>query len=199
MIFIGELDANVDADANVNAEANVNADRNMNMNANPNVNANPGNIPQPNAQRGGFNFGNFFNGFNFLGLNMLRNFWNERVLSENMKNKKHKDKGDSTIEAIKKMANKTNSPELNLILGNMYLTGDSKHSILPNLEKALEFYEKAAETGSLEAQLYLGHYHSNTNTLKALKYFDKCADGGLAQCRIAIGDIYLGKSTYLTS
>ena len=137
------------------------------------------------------NAGNgLFGGFNLFGVNFLRNFWNERIRSENMKMKDYDGEDHVFIRKLKKLANETGSSEYYSILGNLYLRGAPQYNVKVDIDTALGYYEKAAEGGDLEAQLYVGSYLMAKNKFKSFKYLSNCAEGGLAACHFGLGTLY---------
>ena len=78
-------------------------------------------------------------------------------------------------------------PRLNIGLAGCYLKGKG---VEQNEGLALEYYKKAAEQGSAEAQNYLAHCYLEGKGVKrneglALEYFKKAAEQGFAGANLA--------------
>lgn len=82
------------------------------------------------------------------------------------------------------------------ILGDVYLNGYKENEIEPNLEKAIEYYEMAAQGGMEDAFMELGYIycsgqHMQPDYEKGIAYYRKAADMGNTTALGNLGMSYL--------
>jgi TPR repeat protein len=108
---------------------------------------------------------------NLPGVGMLRDFWNDRVRTDNMKSKEEMKKEEHpVITLLKATAEETKDPFYYLLLGNIYLTGNSQFYVKSDIDQAIEYYEIAADLGSEDAMAYVGLHYLNLNQTKSYHY-----------------------------
>jgi TPR repeat protein len=97
-------------------------------------------------------------------------------------------------------------PSAQVALGNMYWEGvkDGKNEIAPNMELAIQWYEKAARQGDVKGQYFLGRaYFKIKHYEEAAKYFEKINKNpqareilgtqNFAEVKNGLGNIYVRK------
>lgn len=82
------------------------------------------------------------------------------------------------------------------ILGDLYLNGYEENDIKPDLNKALEYYEKAAEGGMEDAFLELGYIycagkHMQPDYAKGINYYKQAAEMGNTTAMGNLGMAYM--------
>ena len=82
------------------------------------------------------------------------------------------------------------------ILGDLYLNGYEENDIQPDLNKALEYYEKAAEGGMEDALLELGYIycagkHMQPDYAKGINYYKQAAEMGNTTALGNLGMAYM--------
>lgn len=82
------------------------------------------------------------------------------------------------------------------ILGDIYLNGFAEWNILPDLEKAIGYYERAAEGGMEDALLSLGYIYCageyrEPDYEKSISYYEQAADMGNTIALGNLGMMYL--------
>lgn len=100
------------------------------------------------------------------------------------------DSENPLITTLKDLAEEMDSDDIYIILGNLYLTGDSQFNIKANITQSMIYYEKAADMGNNEARAYVGVNALNKDYDKAFKYLSKCAESDSAFCHHSLGQLY---------
>ena len=82
------------------------------------------------------------------------------------------------------------------VLANSYFHGNTALAMAPNQTLAAQLYEKAAETGNLEALENIGVMYSKglgveKNVTKAMEYLEKAAEMGSAKAHNSMANLYL--------